>query len=502
MEAISGLMTGFGVILTPSNLLLCLVGSFVGTMIGVLPGIGPLAALALLLPVTFSLPPVAGVVMLAAIFYGAMYGGSTTSILLNIPGEAASVVTCRDGYQMARQGRAGAALGVAAFGSFVAGTLSVMALTFFAPLLGTIALRFGPPENVALMVLGLVCTLYMISGSTLKGLTMIALGVLLAMVGIDVVNGNERFTFGSINLSGGLDLLAIVIGLFGVSEILANVETITKNTLIAEKIKGLFPTREDWRASIAPMLRGSGLGFLLGIVPGGGPITASFISYAVEQRLAKDPSRFGKGAIEGVAGPEAANNAAVGGGMIPVLSLGIPGTPVTALLLGALVIQGIQPGPLFMQQRPDLFWGIVASMYIGNVFLLILNLPLVGLWVQLLRVPYRVLFPIVLMLSVVGTYSANKNVFDLWVMLFFGIAGYLLRKLEYDLAPFLIAFVLAPLLEQSLRQSLVMSPDGIMIMVQRPIAASLIAVSFVLVALMIKRGVKPRKPGGIINEAV
>ncbi|TCR62293.1 tripartite tricarboxylate transporter permease [Bosea sp. BK604] len=500
MEAISGLITGFGVILTPSNIMLCLLGSFVGTMIGVLPGIGPLAALALLLPVTFSLPPVAGVVMLAAIFYGAMYGGSTTSILLNIPGEAASVVTCRDGYQMARQGRAGAALGVAAFGSFVAGTLSVIALTFFAPILGVIALRFGPPENVALMVLGLVCTLYMISGSTLKGLTMIALGVLLAMIGTDVVSGNERFTFGSINLSAGLDLLAIVIGLFGVSEILANVEKISKNTLLAEKIKGLFPTKEDWKASIGPMLRGSGLGFLLGLVPGGGPITASFISYAVEQKVAKDPSRFGKGAIEGVAGPESANNAAVGGGMIPVLSLGIPGTPVTALLLGALVIQGIQPGPLFMQQRPDLFWGIVASMYIGNVFLLILNLPLVGLWVQLLRVPYRVLFPIVLMLSVVGTYSSNKNVFDLWVMLAFGVAGYVLRKLEYDLAPFLIAFVLAPLLEQSLRQSLVMSPDGIMIMLQRPIAATLIVISFVLVALMIRRGLKPRETGGVINE--
>ncbi|MGE8941800.1 tripartite tricarboxylate transporter permease [Leptospira interrogans] len=500
MEAFSGLATGFGVILTPSNLLLCLLGSFVGTMIGVLPGIGPLAALALLLPVTFSLPPVAGVVMLAAIFYGAMYGGSTTSILLNIPGEAASVVTCRDGYQMARQGRAGAALGVAAFGSFVAGTLSVVALTFFAPLLGTLAIRFGPPENVALMVLGLVCTLYMISGSALKGLIMIALGVLLAMIGVDIVSGNERFTFGSINLTGGLDLLAIVIGLFGVSEILFNVETITKNTLLAEKIRGLFPSRADWKASFAPMLRGSGLGFLLGLVPGGGPITASFISYAVEQRVAKDPSRFGKGAIEGVAGPEAANNAAVGGSMIPVLSLGIPGTPVTALLLGALVIQGIQPGPLFMQQRPDLFWGIVASMYIGNVFLLILNLPLVGLWVQLLRVPYRVLFPIVLMLSVVGTYSANKNVFDLWVMLGFGVAGYVLRKFQYDLAPFLIAFVLAPLLEQSLRQTLVMSPDGIMIMTQRPIAAVLIAISFVLVALMIRRGLTTQKPGGVIDE--
>jgi putative tricarboxylic transport membrane protein len=500
MDALSGLLTGFGVILTPSNLLLCLAGSFVGTMIGVLPGIGPLAALALLLPVTFSLPPVAGIVMLAAIFYGAMYGGSTTSILLNIPGEAASVVTTLDGHQLARQGRAGTALGIAAISSFVAGTLSVIALTFFAPILGTVAIQFGPPENVALMVLGLVCTLYMINGSTLKGLVMIALGILLAMIGTDVVSGNERFTFRSINLSAGLDLLAIVIGLFGVSEILANVETITKSTLLAEKIRGLFPTRKDLKASFAPMLRGSGLGFLLGLVPGGGPVTASFISYAVERRMAKDPSRFGRGAIEGVAGPEAANNAAVGGGMIPVLSLGIPGTPVTALLLGALVIQGIQPGPLFMEQRPDLFWGIVASMYVGNIFLLILNLPLVGLWVQLLRVPYRVLFPIVLMLSVVGTYSANKNVFDLWVMLGFGVAGYVLHKLEYDLAPFLIAFVLAPLLEQSLRQSVVMSPDGIMIMIQRPIAAGLIAISFVLVALMIRRGLTTNKTGENVDE--
>jgi putative tricarboxylic transport membrane protein len=495
MDAFSGLMTGFQVILTPSNLLLCLLGSFIGTMVGVLPGVGPLAALALLLPVTFSLPPVAGVVMLAAIFYGAMYGGSTTSILLNLPGEAASVVTCRDGHQLARQGRAGAALGIAAIASFIAGTLSVIALTFFSPFLGTFAIRFGPPENFALMVLGLVCTLYMIGGSTLKGLLMIALGVLLAMVGIDVVNGEERFTFGSINLTAGLDLLAIVIGLFGVSEILANVETITKGTLLAEKIRGLWPSFADWRASIVPMLRGSGLGFLLGLVPGGGPITASFMSYAVEQRLAKDPSRFGKGAIEGVAGPEAANNAAVGGSMIPVLSLGIPGTPVTALLLGALIIQGVQPGPLFMQQRPDMFWGIVASMYVGNVFLLLLNLPMVGLWVQLLRVPYRVLFPIVLMLSVVGTYSANKNVFDLWVMLAFGVTGYLLRKLGYDLAPFIIAFVLAPLLEQSLRQSLVMSPDGILIIAQRPIAATLIAIGFVLVALMIRRSLTTRKGG-------
>jgi putative tricarboxylic transport membrane protein len=335
----------------------------------------------------------------------------------------------------------------------------------------------------------------MIEGSPIKGALMIALGFLGAAVGIDVVNGRERFTFGLVDLTGGLELLAVVIGLFGVAEVLVNVEQMAKSTLVAERIRGLWPTLADWRASWRPMLRGSSLGFALGLVPGGGPVTASFVSYAMEKRLSPHPERFGKGAIEGVAGPESANNAAVAGSLIPVLSLGIPGNPVTALLLGALIIQGIQPGPLFVSQRPDLFWGIVASMYVGNVFLLLLNLPLVGLWAQLLRVPYHILFPIVLLLSIVGTYSANKNIFDLWVMLGFGIAGYLLRKLEYDLAPFVIAFVLAPLLEQSLRQSLVMSPDGAMILVQRPVTAALLAGSAVLVALMFRR--KAKKPGGI-----
>jgi putative tricarboxylic transport membrane protein len=492
--ALEGLATGFAVILTPANLYYCFIGSLIGTLVGVLPGIGPLAALALLLPVTFTLTPVAGLAMLAAIFYGAMYGGSTTSVLVNIPGEAASVVTTLDGHQLARQGRAGAALGIAALGSFIAGTASIVLLTFFAPALAAIAIRFGPPENFGLMVLGLVCTLYMITGSAVKGVLTIALGFLAAAIGIDVVNGRDRFTFGSVNLTAGIELLAVVIGLFGVAEILANVETIARNTLVAERIRGLWPTAADWRASWKPILRGSGLGFLLGLVPGGGPVTAAFMSYAVERRMARDPTRFGKGAIEGVAGPESANNAAVGGSMIPLLSLGIPGNAVTALLLGALVIQGIQPGPLFMTQRPDLFWGVVASMYVGNVFLLLLNLPLVGLWVQLLRVPYRVLFPIVLLLAIVGTYSANKNVFDLWVMLGFGVAGYALRKLEYDLAPFVIAFVLAPLLEQSLRQSLVMSPDGAMILVQRPVTAGLLVASAVLVGLMFRR--KQRSEGG------
>ncbi len=494
MDPLTGLQVGFSVILTPANLYYCFLGSLIGTLVGVLPGLGPLGALALLLPVTFTLTPVAGMAMLASIFYGAMYGGSTTSVLVNIPGEAASVVTCLDGHQMAKQGRAGAALGIAAMGSFVAGTLSLVVLTFFAPAISAVAIRFGPPENFGLMVLGIVCTLFMITGSALKGVLMIALGFLAAAVGIDVVNGRERFTFGSLELSAGVDLLALVIGLFGVTEILLNVESMARNSVIAERVRGLWPTLADWRASWKPILRGSGLGFLLGIVPGGGPVTASFMSYAMERRIAREPQRFGKGAIEGVAGPESANNSAVAGSMIPLLSLGIPSNPVTALLLGALVIQGIQPGPLFISQRPDLFWGVVAAMYVGNVFLLLLNMPLIGLWVQLLRVPYRVLFPIVLLLAVVGTYSANKNVFDLWVMLGFGVAGYALRKLEYDLAPFVLAFVLAPLLEQSLRQSLVMSPDGAIIFAKRPVTALLLVASAVLIALMFRR--QSRAQGG------
>jgi putative tricarboxylic transport membrane protein len=373
---------------------------------------------------------------------------------------------------------------MAAISSFVAGTLSLVALTFFSPLLASVALKFGPPENFALMVLGLVCTLYMIGGSTVKGVLMIALGFLAATVGMDIVNGQDRFTLGTINLSAGIEILSVVIGLYGVSEILMNCEKIAKNQVVAEKIKGLWPTFADWRASWKPMMRGSFLGFFLGLVPGGGPVTASFVSYTLERRIAKDPERFGKGAIEGVAGPEAANNAAVSGGMIPLFTLGIPGNAVTALLLGALVMQGVQPGPMFITQRPDLFWGVVASLYVGNVFLLLLNLPLVGLWVQCLRIPYRVLFPLILLLSIVGTYSANKNIFDLWVMIGFGIAGYVLRKLHYEFAPFLIAFVLAPMLEQSLRQSMVMSPDGLMIFAHRPIAAVLIVGSLILAVLV------------------
>lgn len=490
MDALHGLLNGLSVIMTPANLYYCLIGSFIGTLIGVLPGIGPLAALALLMPITYGMTPVGAIAMLAAMFYGAMYGGSTTSILVNIPGEAASVVTCLDGHQMAKQGRAGAALGMAAIASFIAGTVALVAMTFFSPPLTALALTFGPPENTALLLLGLICTILMIQGSALKGMMMIGLGLLLSVVGTDMVDGTERFTFGSVDLSGGLDLTAVVIGLFGVSEILLNVEGLVKNEIVATRIKKLLPTLQDWKLSCKPMLRGTGLGFLLGVIPGGGPVTASFMSYAMERRLADKPERFGKGAIEGVAGPEAANNAAVASSMIPLLSLGLPGNAVTALLMGALIIQGVQPGPMMLAQHADVFWGVIASMYVGNVFLLVLNLPLIGLWVQLLRIPYAVLFPIVLLLAVVGTYSANKNFFDLWVMTGFGVMGYVLRKFDYEMGPLLLAFVLAPLLEQALRQSMVMSPDGVLIFFQRPITVSLLLASLVLIVLIVKRAMK------------
>jgi len=470
--------------MNPGHLYLCFIGTLIGTLIGVLPGIGPLATLSLLLPITLTLDPVGSIAMLAAIFYGAMYGGAITSILINIPGEAASVVTTLDGHAMARQGRAGAALGMAAFSSFIGGTFALLLLTFFSPWLAAVAIRFGPPEYAGLMMLGLVCTLLMIQGSPLRGLAMMALGFLLASIGIDIVNGTERFTFGSINLTAGIDLLAVVIGLFGVSEILLNVEENLRSKAVTGRIRNLMPTRADWRAALPAHLRGSSLGFVLGIIPGGGPITASFMAYAAEKRFAGRSHEFGSGRIEGVAGPESSNNSAVVSGMIPLLSLGIPGNAVTALLLGALIIQGVQPGPMLITQQPDIFWGVVASLFVGNVFLLILNIPMLGLWVQLLRVPYAVLFPLILLLALVGTFAANKNLFDLWVMLGFGVGGYVLRKLQYEMTPLVLAFVLAPLFEQSVRQALVMSPHGALIFLQRPVSFVLIALSLALAVAM------------------
>jgi putative tricarboxylic transport membrane protein len=489
MEALGGLFTGFNVILTPENLYLCFLGSLIGTLVGVLPGVGPLAALALLLPVTFTLSPVGGMVMLASIFYGAMYGGSTTSILLNIPGEAASVVTCIDGHQMAKQGRAGAALGIAAIGSFVAGTLGVIVMTFFAPAIAAVAIRFGPPENFALMVLGVVCTLFMITGSPVKGALMIALGFLTAAVGIDVVNGRERFTFGSVDLSAGIELLAVVIGLFGVTEVLSNVETLVKSTVVAQRIRGLWPTLADWRASWRPMLRGSGLGFFLGLVPGGGPVTASFMSYALEKRISAHPERFGNGAIEGVAGPEAANNASAAGTLVPLLTLGLPTSATAAIMLAGFQQYGLNPGPLLFTQNPELVWGLVASLFIANTMLLVLNLPLVGLWVRLLAIPQPWLYAGILVFAAMGTVAAKPSVVEVGMLFVFGFLGFLMRRWDYPVAPMVVGLILGPMAEIQLRRAMQMSLGDPMIFLENPVSATLLTLAVIaLVAPFVMKG--------------
>jgi putative tricarboxylic transport membrane protein len=474
MDLVQHLLYGFSVCLTPANLFACFAGVFVGTLIGVLPGIGPVATMSLLLPVTYSLPPAASIIMLAGIYYGAMYGGSTTSILANIPGESTSVVTCLDGYQMARQGRAGPALGIAAFGSFIAGTLSVIGITLLAPPLAAVALRFGPAEIFAVLVLGFTLITQLSGGSRLKTAAMALLGMLLGAVGIDPISGIARFTFGTITLNDGLGLVPIIMGLFGVSEVLLNIEREVRRAVFKTRIAGLLPSRADWRASAWPIGRGSVLGFFLGILPGMGAIIPTFISYALEKRLSPQPERFGHGAIEGVAGPESANNAATGGALIPLLTLGVAPNVPMAVLLGAFLIHGVQPGPLMMTERPELFWGVVASMYVGNVFLLALNLPLIGLWVQLLKVPYGLLFPLILLLSVIGVWSESRNPADLVVLLVFGVLGYAMKKLEYEPAPFVLAFVLGRMAEESLRQALLLSRGSAAVLFARPLAMGIL----------------------------
>ena len=481
MDVISGLAQGFYVALQPFNLLACFAGVFVGTLIGVLPGIGPVTAMALLLPVTLSAPPEAGIIMMAGIYYGSMYGGSTTSILVNIPGEAASVVTCLDGHEMAKQGRAGPALGMAAMASFFAGTVSIVALMLVAPLLARWALKFGPAEYFSLMVLGLTLLAFLTHGSMAKAMLMAAVGIILGLVGTDAITAEERLTFGRLELLDGIGIVPVVMGLFGVAEILANLERKISREVIKAQLGSLWPTRDDWRRSLGPMGRGTLLGFFVGTLPGGGAVIASFASYAMEKRISKEPDRFGKGAIEGVAGPEAANNAAAGGAFIPLLTLGIPPNVILALLLGAFIIHGLQPGPLLLTQRPDVFWGIVASMYIGNVMLLILNMPLIGMWVQVLKVPYPVLFPLILLFCVVGVFSSNAAVFDVFVMVIFGVLGYLMRKFGYEPAPLVLAFVLGPLLENNLRKALILSRGDFWTFLERPISATCL----VLAALML-----------------
>lgn len=478
MDFLQNLQLGFSVALVPMNLLYCLVGVLIGTLIGVLPGIGPAGAIAILLPSSVSMDPTAAIIMLSGIYYGAQYGGSTTSILVNIPGEAASVVTCLDGYQMARNGRAGAALGIAAFGSFIGGTLSVLGLMFLAPPLVAVALKFGPPEIFALMIFGLTMIVYLGSGSMLKSLLMGTAGLFISTIGMDPITGITRFTGGNTTLLDGVGLIPVSMGMFGIAEVLENLEQPATRMFVSSKIRGLLPNAKDWFDSRWAIVRGTLVGFGLGILPGGSTALPTFISYGMEKRFSKYPEKFGTGVIEGVAGPETANNAATGAAMIPLLSMGIPANVAMAVLLGAFILHGIQPGPLLMGQHPQLFWGTVASMYIGNIFLLILNLPLIGLWVQILKIPYLLLFPLILVFTFIGTYSLNDNSTEILIMVLFGVIGYVMRKLRYDGAPFLLALILGPLLETSFRQSLIIGSPSIFF--QRPISAGLLGLAFLL----------------------
>ena len=482
MDIFSGILQGFAISLTPINVLYCFIGVFIGTLIGVLPGIGPVGTISILLPVTFHQDAVSAIILLAGIYYGAMYGGSTTSILVNIPGEAASVITCLDGYQMARKGRAGAALGIAAFGSFIAGTIGVIALMILSGPLTKMALKFGPPEFFALMCLGLAILTYLGHGSMLKALSMALLGLLLSFIGIDIITGLPRFTLDMPPLMDGLGLVPVAMGVFGISEVLLNMEEEIRQEVFETKIKGLLPNREDWKRSGGPIIRGTIIGFLLGILPGGGTVVASMISYGVEKKMSRYPEKFGTGMIEGVAGPESANNAAVGGAFVPLFTLGIPPNVTMAIFLGALMIHGLSPGPLLLKEHPEIFWGTVTSMYIGNVMLLLLNLPLIGIWVKILKVPYRILFPLIILFCIIGAYSISNTTFDIAVMFVFGLVGYLMKKFDYEPAPLLMAFVLGPMMEQALRQSLSISYGSFAIFFTRPISATFIGLALALIA--------------------
>jgi len=480
MDILSHILLGAQVLFTPTNLVFCFLGVLMGTLVGVLPGLGPTAAIALLLPNTFHVPPVTAIIMLAGIYYGAMYGGSTTSILVNIPGEAASVITCLDGYQMALKGRAGPALGIAAFGSFIAGTISVLGLMLVAPPLAKFALAFGPPEFFSLMLMGIVVLIYLASGSILKALMMAVFGLLLGTIGMDAISGTQRLTFGVLELADGIGLIPAIMGLFGVAEVISNVEEEIKREIIPAKVKDLLPNLQDWKDSVWPIVRGSFLGFFIGILPGPAPVISAFTSYAVEKKLSRHPEKFGTGAIEGVAGPESANNSATGGAFIPLFTLGIPANSVIAILLGAFMIHGIQPGPMLISKYPDLFWGTIMSMYLGNVMLLILNLPLIGLWVKVLKVPYPILFPLILLFCLVGVFSLNYSNVEVSLMIGFGVFGYLARKFQFEMAPLVLAIVIGPMMENNLRLALTISQGDPWIFIQKPISAVFIVISLVL----------------------
>ncbi len=477
MELIGNLALGLSTAITPINLLYCLIGVFLGTLIGVLPGLGPTATIAMLLPVTFVLPPVSALIMLAGIYYGSQYGGSTTSILINLPGEAASVVTTLDGYQMARQGRAGVALATAAIGSFFAGTVATLLLAVFAPPLSEMALKFGPADYFSLMVLGLVASIVLAQGSLLHALGMVVLGLLLGLIGTDVNSGAQRYTFDIPQLADGIGFVVVAMGMFGLAEIIRNLEQEGDRPVLVKKITNLMPTKEDWKRMVAPILRGTAIGSAVGILPGSGSILGAFAAYSLEKKISKHSAEFGKGAIEGVAAPEAANNAGAQTSFIPMLTLGIPSNPVMALMVGAMIIQGIQPGPSVIKEQPELFWGIVVSMWIGNLFLIVLNLPLIGLWVRLIMVPYQLLYPAILVFCGIGVFSLNNSEFDIYLMGLFGLLGYLFVKLGCEPAPMLLAFILGRLMEEYLRRALLISRGDPTVFVTRPISATLLALA-------------------------
>jgi putative tricarboxylic transport membrane protein len=485
---------GLQVSLTLTNILYSFFGVLIGTLIGVLPGIGPVGAMAILLPATYHAPPLSTVIMLAGIYYGAMYGGSTTSILLNIPGEAASIVTCLDGHEMARQGRAGPALGIAAFGSFIAGTIGVIGLMVLSYPLAKVALKFGPPEYAGLMVVGLMLISYLSQQTFLKAVVMGVLGLLLSFFGTDIITGRERFTFGIGNLVEGITIIPMVMGLFGIAEVMVNMEETFQRSVFKTHAKNLLPSRKDWARSIGPITRGTAIGFFLGILPGGGALLASFASYAVEKKMSKHPEEFGKGAIEGVAAPESANNAASTSSFIPLLTLGIPANVVMAMLFVGLMIHGIRPGPRLTAEHPDVFWGVIMSMYLGNAMLLVLNVPLIGIWVKVLQVSPVYLYPLIILFCVVGVYSIGNSTFDIGMMLAFGIIGHILRKAGYGPAPLVLAFVLGPLLEQALRQSLLISNGNFGILFSRPISAVCFGVAALLLISGIVNSIKGKKP--------
>jgi putative tricarboxylic transport membrane protein len=474
---------GFAVALTPVNLLHCFVGVVIGTAIGVLPGIGPVTTVAMLVPLTFGMNPTAALIMLAGIYYGSQYGGSTTAILINTPGEASSVMTCLDGYQMARQGRAGPALGMAAIGSFVAGTVSVVLLMLLARPLVRVALEFGPAEYFAIMVLALLTLGGLTGESVARGLLMAAFGLLLGTVGGDPLTGTPRFTFGMVSLLDGLEFLPVTMGLFAVAEVLSTATRALSAEVYAPRIRGLLPSREDWRACRWTLPRASLIGFVVGVLPGAGATLASILAYLAEKRASRHPERFGTGVIEGVAAPETANNAASGGAMVPLLTLGVPGSGTTAVMLGALMLWGLRPGPLLFEKNPELVWGLIASMYIGNALLLVLNLPLIGLWVRLLTVPPRVLLPLILLFCFTGTYAVGANVFDLWVMIVFGIIGFGLQRSGFPVAPIVLGLILGPMLETHFRRALIISRGDYGVFLERPIAATLLALALAYLLL-------------------